>query len=255
MWSTSRASGVVARSRLLLKRKEEESPAGTPKRKKVPSGARALFPAGKRAGMIFLSTEKGWKPKRASRGLPSTVMVGLRVPWLVQPCRLCAASLGSVRAAQTHLRKAHKPRVILFICGKCAGTHKTPHRATCHAAKCGATQSGAGTITGFACNTCPKSFSSQRSPLAHQRRKHLGLYVSKARERKAKTATDSGWTQAELATLERVHSDLGGKSGFLEAAVSALPHYTKAQIQRKWRSLRRLRRKTVDKSPTAVALG
>ena len=81
------------------------------------------------------------------------------------------------------------------------------------------------------------------------------MYASKARERKAKAATVSGWTQAQLATLERVHNDLGGKSGFLEAAVSALPHYTKAQIQRKWRSLRRLRRKTVDKSPTAVALG
>eukprot|EP00064_Thunnus_orientalis_P024050 superscaffoldBa00009804_g24320 len=251
--SADKASGVVVRSRLLLRRKREEDPAGTPTRR-VPSVARrALFPAGKRAGMIFLSTEKGWKPKRASRGLPSTVMVGLRVPWLVQPCRLCAASLGSVRAAQTHLRKAHKPRVILFICGKCAGTHKTPHRAACHAAKCGATRSGAGTITGFACDTCPKSFSSQRGLTAHQRRKHLGLYVSKVGARTVK-ATNGGWTQAELATLERVHSDLGGKSGFLEAAVLALPHYTKAQIQRKWRSLRRLRSKTADKSPAAVAL-
>lgn len=203
--------------------------------------------------MIFLSTEKGWKPKRASKGLPSTVMVGLRVPWLVQPCRLCAVSLGSVSAAQTHLRKAHKPRVILFICGKCAGTHKTPHRAVCHATKCGATRSGAGTITGYACDTCPKSFSSQRGLTTHQKRKHLGLYVSKAGARTAK-ATDGGWTQAELATLERVHSDLGGKSGFLEAAVLALPHYTKAQIQQKWKSLRRLRSETADKSPAAAAL-
>ena len=55
--------------------------------------------------MIFLSTERGWKPKWASKGLPSTVMVGVWVPWLVQTCRFCAANLGSVLATKTHLRK------------------------------------------------------------------------------------------------------------------------------------------------------
>ena len=81
------------------------------------------------------------------------------------------------------------------------------------------------------------------------------MYVNKARAQTARAAKDSGWTQAELATLDRIHDDLGGNSGFLEAAVSVLPQYTKAQIQQKWRNLRRLRGKAVVKSPTAVVLG
>ena len=252
--SVDRASGVVVRSRLLLKRKREESPAGTPKKRRVPPMARkALFPAGKREGMIFMSVVKGWKPELAGKGLPPTVMVGLRVPWLAQRCRLCDTHLGTVRTAQTHMRKAHKPRMIQFICDKCASTFKTPHRAACHAAKCGAARSGAGPTTGYACDTCPKTFSSQRGLSVHERRKHLGVYVSKAREQKERETEVSGWSRAELATLESIHESLGGKTGFLEAAASALPHYTRAQIQNRWRNLRRLGRKPVDKSPTGVA--
>ncbi|XP_044208890.1 uncharacterized protein LOC122983164 [Thunnus albacares] len=99
-----------------------------------------------------------------------------------------------------------------------------------------------------------KTFASQRGLSAHQR-KHLGVSVSKARVQTARVAKDGGWTQAELATLDRIHDDLGGKFGFLEAAVSALPQYTKAQIQQKWRNLRKLRRKAVVKTPTAVVSG
>lgn len=157
---------------------------------------RRLFSKRTDPGMLFFCVNKKWRSNFKNKMLPSEVMVGLRIPWMNQKCKLCPARISSLREAMRHMRMCHKAKKLIFLCFTCAGYRCSMRQSIAHASKC---KKSYETITSpkgnFNCSHCSKTFKSQRGLSQHRRRMHLSTYLnSPTRDQEAHTpmSGDSG---------------------------------------------------------------
>lgn len=220
-------------SKSLILRKREDllvSPLSSPRRRLARGSARrALFPGARPpTGLIFLSYDRGWR--RGTGGpLPSSVSIGVRIPWCTQPCVLCPKVLVTAREALSHIKRSHNVRQCLVICKKCAMTRPSLGSAVTHTNRCGVRRSMvANRPTPFPCDLCPKAFPTKRGLSLHQRRKHSNDYMEKAKSstrrpaKRRKVSTADVPLNIDLSHLETAPPDVAPINVMKPALLEAL---------------------------------
>lgn len=129
--------------------------------------------------MLIWSWDKDWRSKMAKSRLPASVTIGIKVPWVdTKACKICMAEAETISGLVTHLRKTHRPRKIVFVCGKCAGTYNTLLQATSHFPKCVIPQKNKAAAGENRCDLCSRSFSRKSGLTIHVKSKHSGAYFT-----------------------------------------------------------------------------
>uniref|UniRef100_A0A673B3A2 Reverse transcriptase domain-containing protein n=1 Tax=Sphaeramia orbicularis TaxID=375764 RepID=A0A673B3A2_9TELE len=188
-------------------------PHATPtKSSRTPVPRRTLFPKSRGKSMLVFSFDKNWRQSFKGKALPSSVSLGLQVPWNAQNCCLCTTHLRSIGEAWRHAKQVHRPRRILLICAKCAGYKTSIRRATTHAPKCQLRKKKRSTPqTSHPCSECPRSFSTLRGLSLHRRRMHLESFLQQVRgvNRSNATAPRTVWSETEIDVLKTIMDALG----------------------------------------------
>uniref|UniRef100_I3KYI1 Reverse transcriptase domain-containing protein n=1 Tax=Oreochromis niloticus TaxID=8128 RepID=I3KYI1_ORENI len=206
------------------------SPLSSPRRRLVRGSARrALFPGARPpTGLIFLSYDKSWR-RGTGGALPSSVSIGVRIPWCAQPCVLCPKVLVTAREALSHIKRSHNVRQCLVICKVCAMTRPSLGSAVTHANKCGIKRPvAAGRPTPFPCDFCPKAFSTKGGLSLHRRCKHSDEYMEEVKStthrtaKRRKVSTSDVPLNTDLSHLEAAPPDIAPVNVMKPALLEAL---------------------------------
>lgn len=199
---------------MLRKKAQVDASMGeTPRRQNQKGKVRkALFPKQKpMAGMLIWSWDKDWKNKMAKSQLPISVTIGLKIPWdKTKNCKICTTETSGLRGMIQHLQRAHKPRKMVYVCGRCAGTYSTLAQASSHYPKCGAPRKKKFTGGEYKCDFCPNTFSTKSGMTNHIRCKHSVAYLTEP-QRSGKMAVSgrATWKSGEVEYLRDLMASKG----------------------------------------------
>uniref|UniRef100_A0A673BF16 ribonuclease H n=1 Tax=Sphaeramia orbicularis TaxID=375764 RepID=A0A673BF16_9TELE len=205
---------------------------------------RTLFHNVAKQGMVIFSFNKDWRQSFSGKALPYSVMIGLKIPWSDQSCRLCSIRLPSAKDAWKHIKNVHRSRRVLFLCTKCASYKNTLRQALTHAPKCKPRiKSRPRLMTPHKCGECSRIFSSVRGLSLHRRGAHLESYLHKptAIPPHKRGNAQAVWTEPLLHILQSILDTCPSKRGCVKQAMEALPMFTKGQIIYRCRALRKNR--------------
>lgn len=228
---------------LRKKEKTDESRGETPRRQTQRNSARrALFSKPRKlVQMLTWSWDKDWQSKMAKSRLPVSVTIAVKVPWIgIKTCKICMAQSETLSELVAHLKQTHRPRKIVFVCSKCAGTYNTMIQATNHFPKCGIQRKSRVTTGEHKCDLCSCSFSRKSGLTNHVKSKHSETFFAiRKMDGNGKCGRKSLWTTNEVAYLQSlIKSEGSGKASYLKAEQHLGGRFSLEQIRLKCKALR-----------------
>uniref|UniRef100_A0A3Q2QDV6 Reverse transcriptase domain-containing protein n=1 Tax=Fundulus heteroclitus TaxID=8078 RepID=A0A3Q2QDV6_FUNHE len=181
---------------------------------------RLFSPNPRYAGIIFLTVDPMWRKGSVTRKkrLPNEVSVGIRAPWLEQPCPLCKLNLKTAGSAASHMIKVHRARKVEYFCKRCASGKTSLRSVSIHGGICGKRFKSKQIAGDHACNFCSRTFLSARGRSLHIRRMHFGTMTPMQDDGGSPTSVDSpAPNSAQLPTSESRAPNYKSKLGLKQA--------------------------------------
>lgn len=133
--------------------------------------------------MLIWSRVKNWRPLLARQGLPASVSIGIRLPWVAMNFATYAAFIWPEVAK--HIQRTHRPYKICYVCRKRTGTFPTLRKVNVEARL----------------GPLPLSFFTTRGLSNHKRILYPESYTRDAQTRSGRN-TIQKWEPVAIAYLE-----------------------------------------------------